>query len=112
MDQPEGGEYQNGSTGDDPGFYLGRPSSSTNYEYYGFHYFSPYYGYSFMDELRPVQENFMWRNLTFNNVDVTNGYFNTGAFWDYTVPKRTITGPKYLYTGLGLRIAAIGVQFD
>jgi len=31
-----------------------------------------------MEELRPVRENFLWRNFTFATVDVTNGVFATG----------------------------------
>ncbi len=43
-----------------------RQPGSTNYEYYGFHYFSPALGYSVREELRPVQENFIWSNFVFN----------------------------------------------
>ena len=90
-----------------------RSSSSSSYEYYGFHYFSSQYasqyGYSVIDELRPVQEGFLWRNFIFNDGDLNNGNFSTGAShslnWDnqgnYLGFTHTLNNPKYQYSGSG-----------
>ena len=84
-----------------PEEWYARPFTSTNYEYYGYHTFSPSLNFSFIEERRPVIENFLWRNFVFNPVDFTNGW--TGAF---TVPGddsliRYVNNPKYRYLGSG-----------
>ncbi|SPE59643.1 hypothetical protein SBV1_340010 [Verrucomicrobia bacterium] len=47
-----------------------REATSTNYEYYGSHTFSSNINCAFLEESRPVAENFLWRNLVFD----TNEY--------------------------------------
>ncbi len=61
----EGGSYSSDTTAHPETDFV-RPLGSTNYEYYGFHYFSPSLNCSVREELRPVQENFLWSNFVFN----------------------------------------------
>jgi hypothetical protein len=120
-----GGYAQRTPAGDDansPESALARGTASTNYEYYGYHTFSPVLGYSFMSELRPVQENFLWRNFVYNPIDYTNGAggveFDTAEYgygigWAAgvdnlglssgvdTVMWPTVNYCKYQYTGTG-----------
>jgi len=89
----------------DPDYEYCRPPLATNYEHYGFHTYSPNRGYSFIEEARPVRENFFWRNFAFNTVDITNGTFNTGAGSAISNDALEWVGelsePKYVYWGLG-----------
>lgn len=87
---------------------LARGTASTNYEYYGFHTFSPDLNFSFVDELRPVRENFLWRNFIYSPIDYTNGGFDTGFGWDLGIDNLgfysdwpTVFDAKYQYTGTG-----------
>ena len=100
---------------------LARGTASTNYEYYGYHTFSPSLNYSFIDELRPVEENFLWRNFVFNPNDFTNsdgvlsycnatGAYGAGTSWgagldnlglNLDVLWPTAFYAKYQYTGTG-----------
>ncbi len=84
-----------------PEYYFARGASPTNYEYAGYRTYSPYSDYSFMNELRPVQENFLWRNYVFNPADFTCGWFDTGAGFDVYGQIRTLANPKYQYLGSG-----------
>ena len=43
---------------DYPESYFARHASPTNYEYAGFHYYSPYQDYAVMTPTRPVKENY------------------------------------------------------
>ena len=60
LDWPDPSELQQ------PEIYFAREASPADYEYYGFHTFSPTLNYSFLQELRPVQDNFVWRNFLFD----------------------------------------------
>lgn len=81
--------------------FLARPPSSTNYEHSSFHVYDYDYDLIREQQLRPVQDNAMWRNFTFNTGDVTNGTFQTGAGWDFYEQVRLLTNPKYRYSGTG-----------
>jgi hypothetical protein len=115
-------DYPLGEDAYGPDSMLARGTASTNYEYYGFHTFSPYLGYSFIDELRPVQENFLWRNFVYNSIDYTNdldyGYpefdtatadYDTGVNWNSGIDNLSLGSlvwpivnvAKYQYTGTG-----------
>jgi hypothetical protein len=89
----------------DPEYGYERPPLATNYEYYGFHTYSPNLGYAFLEEGRPLRDNFFWRNFAFNTVDITNGTFNTGTGIGYSVDLnefvRGLANPKYVYWGSG-----------
>ena len=81
-----------------------RDASPADYECYGFHFFnSDTHSWS-MDELRPVQENALWRNVIFDDADITNGYFQTGAQFDGNYNTITLMDPKYEYLGDGTEI--------
>jgi len=91
-----------------PDLYFARDFACTNasYEYYGFHTFSHSLNYPAMQELRPVQENYLWRNFVF---DTTN-YGDNGSWvdcdlqWDGPGPNcaqvLTLEGQRYQYSGL------------
>ncbi len=78
-----------------------RAASSTNYEYYGYHTFSPYLNYSFMHELRPIKENILWSNFVYNVANV--GYTGTGSdfYGDDDTLARNLYGELYFYSGTG-----------
>jgi len=90
-----------------PDLYFARDFACTNasYEYYGFHTFSHSLNYLVMQELRPVQENYLWRNFVF---DTTN-YGDNGSWtdcdyqWDGPGPNCaqvwTLEGQRYQYSG-------------
>ena len=82
-----------------PDTYFARGVGSTNYEYSGFRVFDPDFNYSILQELRPVQENYLWRNFVFSTGDFTNGNFATGAGYDPAYLMRTLTDPNYQYSG-------------
>jgi hypothetical protein len=109
---------------------LARGTVSSNYEYYGYHTFSPGLKYSLIDELRPVRENFLWRNFIYNPIDFTNdngtlrystaGGTNGGVSWDdgidnlrqiVDVAWPTINWAKYEYTGTGTE-TPLPIAFD
>jgi len=84
-----------------PESFYARPPSPTSYEYYGFHLFSSNLNFSVMQELRPVQENYLWRNFVFDLQD----YDLTGADY-YSDPDsgtflRTLSDPLHKYSGSG-----------
>ncbi|MEI6780220.1 MAG: alpha/beta hydrolase, partial [Verrucomicrobiota bacterium] len=84
-----------------PEEWYARPASPTNYEYSGYHTFSPNLNFSFLEEARPVRENFLWSNFVFN----PSNYGQTGAsFQDDCSPAtflRTLDYPLYVYPGSG-----------
>jgi hypothetical protein len=87
-----------------PNYWYARPQSSTNYEYYGFHTFSSFNNFAFIEFVRPVKENFLWRNFAyapqnFNASGIlTNGV--TGEADDNVfLYVRELVNPKYRYTG-------------
>jgi len=108
---------------DIPESYLARGTASTNYEYYGFHTYSPNLDYSFINELRPVQEHFIWRNFVYNLTDYTNGSFDTGITeglgvdsFDLSSDMEIVYWPqvylaKYQYAGSGNE-APLPLAFD
>jgi hypothetical protein len=67
-----------------PEYYDGmaRNGLSTNYEHYGFRNYIPENGWSLIEELRPVQENSLWRNFAHSSGDFSNGLHRTGASYD------------------------------
>ena len=81
-----------------------RDASPADYECYGFHFFNLNGGHWSMDELRPVEENVLWRNVIFNDADITNGYFQTGAQFDGNYNTITLMDPKYEYLGDGTEV--------
>ena len=98
--QPDGPMYQPESS-------YARSASPASYEYSGFHTFSPHLNYSFLQEDRPVQDNFQWRNCVFNTNDLNpNGVFDTGVYGDlyYGEAFRAFYSPTYHYTGSGTEI--------
>lgn len=83
---------------------LARNPAATNYEYYGYHTFSPHLNFSIMDELRPVEENFLWRNFIYNPVDFLGGELDIDLGWEYNPYGTTFSevyGATYQYTGSG-----------
>ena len=84
-----------------PEDYCARPASPLGYEYYGFHYFSSNLNYSIMRELRPVHENYLWRNFVFDPQD----YDATGAghFSGDCPPSglRALNNALHVYAGCG-----------
>jgi hypothetical protein len=54
-----------------------RPPSPGSYEYSGFRQYSPTLGYSFMSEVRPVQENFLFNNFLYDPSLAPAGTTNT-----------------------------------
>jgi pimeloyl-ACP methyl ester carboxylesterase len=68
-----------------PETFYARAQSPTGYEYYGFHIFCPDLSYAVIQELRPVQENYLWRNFAFCLTNysstwlITNGLFGIGG---------------------------------
>ncbi len=78
-----------------------RDASPTNYEYYGFHNFSPDLNYSTMEELRPVKENILWSNFVYNPTYA--GSTGAGYTFDGTSGAlvRTLESPLYDYAGTG-----------
>ncbi len=84
---------------------LSRPETSQDYEYYGFNHFDVDLNFAPMQELRPVQENFLWRNLEFNTADFTSYvYPDQGQGYYYLTDESgsfTISGPTFEYTGTG-----------
>jgi hypothetical protein len=92
----------------DPEYGYKRPPLATNYEYYGFHTYSPNLGYAFLEEGRPIRENFFWRNFAFSTVDITNGTFHTGTETGFSTDAvewmRGLENPKYVYWGSGTEL--------
>jgi hypothetical protein len=82
-----------------------RPASSADYEYSGFRLFSSNLNYSFMQPFRPVQENFLWRNLAYAPADFdSSGNWKNGVAsctWDDSVflGLRVLCSPQYQFTG-------------
>jgi pimeloyl-ACP methyl ester carboxylesterase len=83
-----------GVGGTDPEFWFGRPTGDSDYEYSGFRVFSTQLNYSLLQQWRPVQENYLWRN--FAPVD---GDPPTGGGYDNIEEIRTLNSPYYRYTG-------------
>jgi hypothetical protein len=92
---PLGPELGDGAYPQD--FYV-RPASPTNYEYSGFHVFSANLNYPIMHLLRPVAENYLWRNFVFNSADGYDGY---SSDYDSVVDRwvRTLMDPVFEYSG-------------
>jgi pimeloyl-ACP methyl ester carboxylesterase len=78
---------------DDSGEFV-RQSSPASYEYSGYRAFSPGLDYSVMQELRPIQENYLWLNYVFNATNLA-----TGADYDAADFIRTLSNPQYQFTG-------------
>jgi hypothetical protein len=99
-----------------PETYFSRPASPSTYEYSGFHTFSSNLNYSVMQELRPVQENYLWRNFVFDPLEVDSGYPTTGAYLDPSQWLRMLQNPTHTYAGLGtenpLPVALISTNSD
>jgi len=95
----DGSFYADGTGTFYPQCYFARGPSPTDYEYAGYRTYSPNLDYSFMDELRPIQENFLWRNYVFDPADFVYGCFDTGAGFEAFFQIRTLTYPKYEYLG-------------
>ncbi len=74
-----------------------RAATSTNYEYYGYHTYSPNLGYSFIEEMRPVIENFLWSNFVYTTEASTLGAWDTSDCGPDTLV-RTLD-PLYQYPG-------------
>ena len=83
-----------------PQDYFVRPPVSTNYEYYGFHTYSPSLGYSFLDKVRPVQDDFIWRNLAFDPQAWTTIQAQTSLPPD--AGEREVYSLSYIYSGSGI----------
>jgi hypothetical protein len=87
-----------------PHIWYARGATSTNYEYYGRHAFSPSLGYAFMDELRPVQDNFLWSNFVFNaQADGSPGAYSYTFCGNGSGPYlRTLYDEPSVYGGSGM----------
>jgi hypothetical protein len=78
----------------DEQLWYAREPGSIDYQYYGFHTFSSNLNYSFMEETRPVVENYLWRNFVYDPADygqfgLTNGSF----FWSSLPTMRALAFP-------------------
>jgi Alpha/beta hydrolase of unknown function (DUF900) len=81
-----------------------RGTNSSDYVYYGFQTYSPTVKFAFMDETRPVQENFLWRNFIFDIAEMNSGILASGANGDHAQDdaSRYLTDdPAYIYNGSG-----------
>ena len=71
------------------------------YAYASFYHFDedPDYTYTTLDEFRPFDDNYLFRNFAFTTGDMTNsGNLGTGAGWDGTNNYYTLQyPPKYLF---------------
>jgi hypothetical protein len=90
----------------EPDTYYSRPASSANYEYCGFHFYSPRVNLSLIDVLRPMREHFFWRNFAFSTADFdSTGTFDTGIGCDFASDAdffiRAINDPRYVYNSFG-----------
>ena len=56
-----------------PESFYARPSTQNDYEYYGFHTFSPDLNYSIMQEFHPVQENCIWGHTAIASLAMSSG---------------------------------------
>lgn len=84
----------------EPETYLARPASPAGYEYYGFHTFSANLNYSVMQELRPAQENYLWRNFAYDPGDFdASGQWTNGVGYERDLPGfRWLYDPKYEFS--------------
>jgi hypothetical protein len=84
----------------EPETYFARPSSPASYEYYGFHTFSSNLNYSVLQELRPAQENYLWRNFAYDPADFdASGQWNNGVGYERDLPGfRWLYAPNYQFT--------------
>ena len=82
-----------------PDAYIARPPSPTDYEYYGFHVFSFDLNYSVMEEVRPAQENYLWRNFAYDPGDFdSSGGWTNGAGYSTSWPGlRWLCNPNYQF---------------
>ena len=76
-----------------------RPPSPTNYEYSGFHVFSANLNYSVLQEYRPAQENYLWRNLAYDSADFDGSGSWTTLDGQPSGSLRWLDGAKYQFTG-------------
>jgi alpha/beta hydrolase family protein DUF900 len=73
-----------------------RPPSAADYDYSGYHRFVQDVNAAVLERLRPVEDNYIWRNFVFS---VADGGFSTGAYLEDTL--RVIDSPEYAYLGRG-----------
>jgi hypothetical protein len=78
-----------------------RPAGTTNYEYSGYHTFSPYLNYSFMHEVRPVKENILWSNFVYAAENAGHTGTGYGFYGANNTLARTLNGELYSYAGTG-----------
>jgi len=85
---------------DFPQIWYGHKPTAGDYEYSGHHTFSPSLNLSFDEELRPVRENCLWRNLAYDSADFdSSGNWTNGVDYERAYPGlRQIYGPKYWFT--------------
>jgi hypothetical protein len=105
------------NTMDYPDQWYLRPVASTNYEYSGYDIFTPGFNSSVIQTLRPVGDNYMFRNFAFSEADLNqNGDFFTGVYWDWLYFIRKVDSPPtYLYdrsqAGLGQPLTNSAVRW-
>ena len=80
---------------------LVRGPSPTDYEYDGFHTYGPAWEQSFLMDLRPIQENFMFANFLYDPLVWGPVVSNTPALDDQDRPFRVLQSLAYHYDGLG-----------
>jgi hypothetical protein len=90
---------------DNPQSWYVRRASPTNYEYSGYHTFSPGLNYSIMRPTRPLGDNYIWRNYLFSTDDLdSDGRFMTGAWSDGIDEMRWLFDGRYTYQGSGTEL--------
>ncbi len=89
-----------------------RPPSPTSYEYSGFHVFSSNLNYSVMQEFRPAQENYLWRNFAYEPEDFdSSGNWTNGALFNPSLTSlRWLDNPNYQFTGTNDDPLALGLS--
>ena len=95
-----------------PQDHLARPETSPEYEYYGFHFFSSNLNFSVLQPVRPIQENYLWRNFLFDPLDFgPNGWTNAIDF-DYEVFRSVGADDEahYCLPGLTTNSAPLALQ--
>jgi Alpha/beta hydrolase of unknown function (DUF900). len=85
-----------------PEDWFARPATLTNYEYYGFHTFSSNYNYAFLEQMRPVRENYFWGNFVYDSLNFTpSGMATNGIdfYADYPNVRLLDSTLQYAYLG-------------
>jgi hypothetical protein len=83
-----------------PQTYFARPSSPTNYEYSGLRVFSSELDYSVLQERRPVEDHFLWRNFIYDPADFDSNWAATnGASFEEEWDLRSLRNPKHRFLG-------------